>query len=288
MFRVRSGLVVLLLVTPLSLVAPPAGAAQVCDTGTGAFCITYDAHVYQPGTTTDETRTQRPVAAEFSLANTSTNHLTDPSVWIRSATGKLLSTSTSGPLVLGSAQMPDGLLVSGSAAGCPAGGDSTFSACASRGTIVAASSACFPNATCSASFGVQRAYNSPDPNDPHFIRLTVDVDYCLNTPVGGACTFGVGHTGFVMVLDRGTASGPLSYGISLGTPPDGVTEWALDNLTLAVNGSSNQLSDGSPAATTNWLRLPVHCGTVAVTASVLYATTRSATAGTSRSPAACL
>jgi len=169
--------------------------------------------------------------------------------------------------------MPDGLLVSGSAAGCPAGGDSTFSACESHGTIVAASSACFPNATCSASFGIQRAYNSPDPNDPHFIRLAVDVDYCLSTPTLGSCFPDVGHTSFVVPLDRSTTAGPLSYAISLGPPPQGVTDWALDNLTLAVNGSSNQLSDGSSTATTNWLRLPTHCGTVAVAASLFSDTT---------------
>jgi len=273
MILARVGLVVLLLVTAMSLVTPPVGAAVVCDTGTGAFCVTYEANVYQPGTTTDETRTQRPVTALLSVANSSTNHLTDQSVWIRSATGDLLSTSTSGPLVLGSAQMPDGLLVSGSAAGCGAGADSTFSACESHGGIVAHGQACgFSPSYCSATFGIQRVYNNTTDLGSHFIQLTAEVSYCVNA-FGFTCAGGVQSTSFNFAIDRSGASGPLTYAIALGSPPAGVDDWAFDNLTLRVNGSSSQLSDGSPTATTNWLRLPTHCGTVAVTASLLSDTT---------------
>jgi hypothetical protein len=253
-----------LLLTVCLLALPGAATAApttLCSATEAAFCLTYDASVSQ-------TLTQRPADVTLSVANASTNHPTDPSVWIRSATGSLLSSQTSGPLVLGSAQMPDHLLVAGSSAGCK--GDDSFNTCTNHGTIVAHGQACGLSPTyCSATFGIQRVYSDRTNLGAHFVQLTVIVDYCVNS-FGSTCQLGVHETSFTVPFDRATSSAPLTYTIQLGSPPTnlGVDDWAMDSLTLALRGSSSQLADGTVVPNVNWLRLPAICGTVAVAATV--------------------
>jgi hypothetical protein len=98
-----------------------------------SFCVTYDATL--PGALD----AAAPAGVQISLANTSAQHLTDESEWVKAVTLTVLSAlSGSGPRALTpSNQLPNGLVIAGDD-GCGPDGNGSFASCtAGSGAFVA-------------------------------------------------------------------------------------------------------------------------------------------------------
>ena len=163
------------------------------------------------------------------------------------------------PVVIGSANLPQGLLISGSAADCGDTGSGDFSACTGgSGTAYADSS--FPScAPCPVTFGIQRIYNDKANLGTHFLQFTAVLKGCLHA-LGSSCLNGAQTITQTFTIDRPSPTSPIAFSIAIdkGTLP--VDDLALDAGSLALKGSSDQTTSGPAGATYNWFRLPARCG----------------------------
>jgi len=251
-----------LLALPGAATAAPVEACNPDPKVASSLCVTYDLAVTKPGTAEPEGRTQRPVDLAISFANTSTGHDTNTAKWLRSLTVNLLSGAAGqAPVIIGSAQLPDGLLIAGSAGSCGSGGD--FSACtAGHGVAYVKYAAIGCGAVpCTATFGIQRIYNNKTNLGSHFLQFTAVVTACVQA-LGSQCFPSAQQFSQTFTIDKSAATGASAFTIAIdkGTLP--VDDLTLDSGNIALTGSSNQTTSGPADKTYTWFRLPARCGTV--------------------------
>lgn len=241
--------------------------SQTCTGGSPDFCLTYGVGVESAGTADPETRAAAPVDLSLDLANTSPAHGQDESRWLRRVVVDLLSSSGAGPMLTPSADLPDGLLIAGSAAGCGPGGDNSFSTCTAGygSAVIHVAGTVFFDGYKTTTFGIQRITNVQATDA--LAEYQVDAVACV--PVSGACDSQQAVTATLVVPQGGTTAG-ATLGMSVaGTVTfDGggfpvVVRYSLDTFTLNLSGRSDQLADGGTADQLyDVLRMPATCGDV--------------------------
>lgn len=264
---------VLLVAVPLGLPSAPAEAALVetCNPApktASSLCVSYDFEVLAAGTETPTTQSLAPIDVRVSFANTSTNYLTEPNQprWLNRVSATLLSSDTIRPVVTGTADLPDKLIVGGSAAGCDAGPDFSFSGCdAGHGVAYVKLSGVLYNGIFKATFGIERIYSDQANLGSHFVALTADVSICADTNGGSmSCNQSLEQSSTI-TLDQPPAGEPLTFDFTL-PPPEvplhTVQAIAADSATLHLLGQSDQLLTGPAGATHTVVALPEECGTV--------------------------
>jgi hypothetical protein len=294
--RTRFVVVLALLLTLVSATGAQAAVPQVagCSAAAPTFCVTYGAAATTPGSSAAETRAGAPFDLSMAMTNTSASHTSDKPRWFSSVSVDLLSSATAAPLLTPSAQLPDGLLIAGSAAGCPAGADFTFSACtAGYGSALAdVSGTGIFDGVHAATFGIQRIVNV------HATAAYADYDVqftaCVSTPFGSCVTPTNGDLHLVVAQPPSgqaarsvtlVTAGTSSFGFPGGTAN---VDYSLDSLTLNLQGTSNQLGNGTAAdATYDVLRLPLTCGAVSSSGAATDRASASATVPLSVTIAGC-
>ncbi|MDX6373484.1 MAG: hypothetical protein QOD98_2472 [Nocardioidaceae bacterium] len=254
----------------------PGSAAQAvtqtpaCSTANPAFCFSFGATVTTPGGAVAETRAAAPFDLSVGMTNTSATHTSDKTRWFATVAVDLLSSATTSPLLTPSSEMPDGLMIAGTAAGCPAGVDYSFSACtAGFGAALADVSGTggLFDGVRTATFGIQRIVNVH--TTPSFVDYDVQYTACVSTPFGACVSPYNGDLHLLVSPPSGgqtlrtltlVVAGSASFGYPGGTAN---VDYSLDSLTVNLQGTSNQLGNGSPADHAyNVLRLPPRCGAV--------------------------
>lgn len=229
-------------------------------------CLSYDIQFFKFGTTTPTRNTQEPVDVGISFQNTSTGYRDEAgqSRWLTKLSANLVSAADLPPLLTGSAQLPDGLVVTGSATECVPGSGHTFDACtAGRGSGFALGNgnlAC-PD-VCDMTFGIQRIVNEHTGLGSHFGRFKVTLDVCLKKTVLSlpvwSCDQTKGLTQTV-TIDRATAGQATKF--SLTMPTTTLTQrTTIDQADLFIRGLSNQLVTGPADKTYTVAKLPMRCG----------------------------
>ena len=253
-----------LLALPGSATAAPVEACNQDPKVASSLCLTYDLAVTKPGTADPEGRTQRPVDLAISFANTSTNHESDNGVWLRSLTVNLLSGGGMVPVVTGSANLPQGLLIAGAAADCGNTSSGDFSACpAGHGLALASGGACFITGPCHATFGIQRIFSNKTNLGTHFLQFTAVIKTCVQ--VIGSCD-SLQEFSQTFTIDKASGPSPLSFTVVITKGDLPVDDVTLDSGNIALSGASNTTTSGPADKTYNWFRLPARCGTVGASA----------------------
>jgi hypothetical protein len=253
-----------LLALPGAASAAPVQACNPDPKVATSLCLTYDLAVTKPGTVDPETRTQRPVDLSISFANTSSNHDTDNSKWFRSLTVNLLSGGGMEPVVTGSANLPQGLLIAGAAADCGNTGNGDFSGCpAGHGLALASGGVCFISGPCQATFGIQRIFSNKTNLGTHFLQFTAVIKACVQ--VIGSCD-SLQQFSQTFTIDKTSGPSPLSFTVVITKGDLPVDDVTLDSGNIALSGASNTTTTGPADKTYNWFRLPARCGTVSASA----------------------
>jgi hypothetical protein len=260
---------VLLVGTLLSFPGPSSAAATETCAPTpktaASICLTYDFQAFKFGTTTPTRNTQEPVDVGVSFQNTSTGYRDEAGQprWLTRLSANLVSRADMNPLITGSAQLPDGLLVSGSAAPCAPGSGHSFTACtAGRGTGFALGNgnlAC-PD-VCDMTFGIQKIVNERDGLGSHLGQFKVTLDVCLKKTVLSlpvwSCDQTKGLTQTV-TIDRATPGQPT---FNLTMPATALTQrTTIDQAFLFIRGLSDQLVTGPADKIYTVAKLPMRCG----------------------------
>jgi hypothetical protein len=218
-----------------------------------------------------ETRAAAPADVSVALANSSPDRASSTSQWLSTVRVDLASSATAGPLVASSADLPDGLLVAGTAAGCASGGDNSFSGCAAgRGTVLLdVHGTGFFDGIHSSTFGIQRVTNVQGTGDVAEYQVTYT--FCLPTPLGPCSSQSSGTTSLTVdTVGDGTVgatvewpvSGTVTYPVGGGSVQ---VDYSLDSVELNLLGRSDQLATGHSADRPyDVLRLPATCGEVSV------------------------
>jgi hypothetical protein len=251
----------------IALPLPGAQASTGCSADQ-SFCIDHVVTASVPGTATAQTTAAAPADLALSLTNTAPNHRGTTALWLRTVSAQLVATAGDGAALTPSAQLPDNLLVAGSATDCPAGADYSFSTCTGGhgSALVYVSGTGYIDGVHDATFGIQRVVNVNPPTVAGAVtQLTATYSLCVSTPLG-PCS------------PQQTAQATLSIGAPAGAPAPltldvtssftfsayGATATAdgsLDSLSLAVQGISSTLGTGAPTASTYQVtRLPRVCG----------------------------
>ena len=295
----RTGILTLL---ALFLALCPAGAGAAvpqvgaCSAAAPTFCLSYGAAVMTPGSPAAETRPAAPVDLSIGVTNTSSAHTGDKPRWFASVSADLLSSATAAPLLTPSTAMPDGLMIAGTAAGCPAGMDYSFSSCtAGFGAALADVSGTggLFDGVHTATFGIQRVVNV------HSTPLLVDYDVqftaCVSTLFGPCVSPYNGDLHLQVPQPSGAATTrtvtlAVSGAASFSYPPGGtaIVDYSLDSLTVNLQGTSNMLGNGSAADHAyDVLRLPASCGSVSASGAATDRAGASATVPVSVTIAGC-
>lgn len=284
--RVRRylGAAVLLLAAPLASPSTPAVAApaQACNPAPrtdASFCATYDVAVLATGTETPVTTSQSPFDLRVSFANTSGSVADGIPSWALDAnlgryvtriSATLASQGDRQPILPASTDLPNGLLVAGSAAGCEPGADSSFSACtAGRGTAWL-KVARVGSKELKATFGIERIFHNRTlaTSGGHHAVLQADISYCIDTN-GGAMTCDQKQKLSRAVAVEKPAPGrtvQLPFELPLpekwGIIPLDVTPQAigLDSAVINYRGLSDQLTTGPASGEFTVWKLPMRCG----------------------------
>ena len=244
---------------------PPQTGA--CSPAQPTFCVSFGAAADAAGTTTPETSAAAPFDLALALANTSPAHATDQTRWLGQVAVTLVS-GGSGPQLTPSSQLPQGLLLAGSAAACPPGGDSTFSSCtAGRGSaLVKVSGVPTQDGFKTTTFGIQQVTNVQTTS--HFAEYQVSIDLCV--PLFSVSCFAkssVVETVVVPSPGGGTTALLIPTSGTAAIPTGGTVDYALDAASLNLNGTSATLASGASAGQTFVaLRLPTTCGALGATA----------------------
>jgi hypothetical protein len=261
--------VVLLAGLPVAASADPPQTAA-CSPSDPTFCLSYGAAVYAPGTTTAETNASGPFDFSLALTNTSPSHGSDQQRWLKSLTIDLVSGSTGGVQLTPSSQLPDGLMIAGSSAGCAPGGDNSFSACtAGHGTaVINVSGLPSDNGYKTATFGIQRITNVAATSS----LGEYDVEVSLCVPFLGNACFVQAPSSVSVVISPGVSGSPATHfdvATSGSTTQATVTvDYALDAGSINLHGTADRLGDGSQAGQSyTVLRLPAGCGTASAAGS---------------------
>lgn len=259
----------LLVGAPLAAVtAESASAAPACNPpagGSTAMCLDYSVQTVGTGTDVVTTKSQAVIDATVSFTNTSTGWAADADFrrWIDRLTIGLPGASGIEPLVTGTADLPDRLLVAGSAAGCGNGPD--FTGCtAGHGTAQAMVKPLLGQPKVHpATFGIHRIYHDRTDLGSHFLQLRADARFCVEAGLVPTCS---NHL-LTFTVDRPAVGQPLRFDFVVPTLGNAVLAVGLDSGTLRIDGRSATLADGTPASQTyTWLRNPTRCGTVAARA----------------------
>ncbi|HWU21186.1 MAG TPA: hypothetical protein VN088_06660 [Nocardioides sp.] len=271
----RLATVVAALALALGLATPsPADATSPACSTDATFCLSYAA-------TPSTSLTQQPVDLTAYLANTSPNHDTDSSTWATSVTVAPLAISTSGPLITPSAELPDGLLIAGTATDCGTGSGCT----AGYGTGYARGGSCLSIVgTCNFAFGIQRITNVQ--NTTHHNEFTVVFSGCITN--NGLCGITTFNDLSQNVTFDGATGAPTHFSFVLDPAQLGVTSASLDTLHLALLGSSDQTVSGPADKAYDWFRLPARCGSASGSATATDAAGKSATATATFAVTGCL
>lgn len=263
-----AAMVILLALLPGAGAQAAVPLTPACSTADPTYCISYGAAVTTPGSAAAETRAAAPFDLSVGMTNTSATHTNDKTRWFATIAVDLLSSATATPLLTPSSEMPDGLMIAGTAAGCPAGVDYSFSSCtAGFGAALADVSGTPFDGVYAATFGIQRITNVH--TTPAFADYDVQYTACVTTPFGPCVT---PYNGDLHLLVPQPSGGQTTRTLTLvvaGTAsfsyPGGTAnaDYSLDSLTLNLQGTSNQLGNGNPADHAyDVLRLPATCGTV--------------------------
>lgn len=264
---------VLLVAAPLGLPTATAQAAPVeaCDTPSPeatSLCVEYDFAVLAAGTETPTTQSQAAVDARVTFRNTSVGYVAQAGQprWLNRVSATLLSSSTISPTIAGSASLPDKLLVGGSAEGCVAGPDFTFSGCdAGHGVAYVKLSGLLYNGVFKATFGIDRIYNDRGNLEGPFAALTADISICADTDGGAMSCNQALEESSTFHLDKPPAGQPMKLDFTLPSPAvpfHTVEAIAADSAPLHLLGRSDQLTTGPAARAFTVIRLPMRCGTV--------------------------
>lgn len=253
----------------LVAVAAPVEACNPSPKTVSSLCLTSDVHIRKAGTTTPTTQSLAPVDVQVSFDNTSDDsYLAEPGQprWLQSVQATLLSSSTVRPQIARSSALPDGLLFGGTAAGCGAGADLSYSGCTAGHGVAYAYSAlggffCAPT-PCKASFGIQRIQNIA--GTTHYLEAKATLDMCVDTD-GGAFNCGLTQTIEASVTLDPPASGPLVLNVPVPTVQN-VNRVTIDSAVLRLKGQSNQKADGTSVPLQTMIRLPQQCGPVSAAA----------------------
>lgn len=275
--RVRRylGVVVLLVAALLAFpttpaVAAPAEACQPTPKSATSLCLTYDVQVLATGTETPTTDSQAPVDLRTSFTNTSTGYVEDAARarWLTGVSTTLFSKGDRQPILTGSADLPDGLLVAGTSAACEKGVDFSFSGCdAGHGVAWVKVKRLAGTVEMKATFGVQRIYHDKSAAAGHFAALHADVRFCIDTNGGALSCNREQSLSRTVTMDVPPAGGTWSLPFQIPTP----TNWGLadanevqgvgiDSVSLHYRGRSDQLTGGPASGAFTWLKLPMRCG----------------------------
>ncbi len=267
------GIAVAGLLVPTDAAADPP-TTQTCAGSVPDFCLTGGLALTTPGTSTTETRANAPVDLAMVLSDTSPAHTaaSEKSRWLQSVGLHLVTSGDTSPQVTPSAQLPSGLLVAGSAAGCGPGADASFSTCtAGRGTALVDVSGTLNtfDGVHSATFGISRIYNIKSTGA--LAEYHIDVTFCIANAPAGNCAQPVNQT-LTATIPSGPGDQPLTL-VAAGQTDVAISpftvhlDYSLDSLALAVLGNSDTLQDGSPAGGTfAVIRLGAGCGAASASA----------------------
>jgi hypothetical protein len=254
---------VLLALIPVSAVGITETPA--CAGAPPQFCVSFGATVSAPGTTTPETRAGAPFDLDAAITNTSPAHsdVTGKPRWLKTLSLDLLATSTSAPQVTPSAELPDNLMIAGSASDCGSGAD--FTSCtAGHGTAlvdVTGTSGLFDGVH-PATFGIQRITNVQ--NTTALVEYAVAFKLCVSSSFGDC--FPQAAAGTLTVTVAQPSAGTINRTLTL--PVSGTAsvspasfDYSLDALAVHLGGRSGQLGNGTAADHVyDVLRLPLSCG----------------------------
>ncbi|GAB4010883.1 hypothetical protein GCM10028772_31760 [Nocardioides ultimimeridianus] len=257
---------VLALALGLATPSPARATTPVCSTD-ATFCISYAA-------TASTTATQQPVDLTIDLANTSPSHDTDTGTWVHQVSVRPLAVSlTSGPLITRSADLPNGLLVAGSSAGCGTG-----NGCSAGYGIGYAQGGYCATGICTFTFGIQRVANVQATT--HRNEFAITLTGCLTAPINLCGSFG----DITMTKDvwfDPPADGPSTTEMTFVLDPtgSGFDNFTIDQLHLTLNGTVDQY---------RWFRLPPTCGSASGSATATDNAGKSATATADFTVTGCL
>lgn len=256
----------------VGLPTPTAHAAPVeaCNTPTKAdtsFCLGHDLAVTKAGTTTGTTTTQDAVDIGVEFGNTSTGYRDEAANprWASKLRFSLPMPDALDPMLARSSQLPDGLLIAGSATACARGGNNDFAGCtAGRGTgVVRDDNVLGCNGVCTVTFGIQRIVNETADLGTAWAKFEVTLDLCIDTGrlLGRwQCDANRNLTQTVTVAKPASGQ-PMVFELRAPKPTDTAAAIGFHTLALDLDGQSAALASGAAADRTyTILSLPRTCG----------------------------
>jgi hypothetical protein len=256
-----------------ALVTTPAAATTLtsgCSTTDTAFCISYAQEANNLGASTPNREAATPFDLTVALNNTTVNRRANQPQWLSAIDVDILGTANGGLSVTPSKNLPDGLLVAGTAGGC--GGSGDFSSCtAGAGTaLIKVTGSGGADGVYDATFGVQRIRNVNPPTVPGAVsQFNVDLTICVATPLG-ACSVAQNTTAVVAISAAGAGSGRLtlpattSFAFSVGGS-NGTADASLDTIRVSLPGVVNIKATNGDVTQYVVLYLPSTCGTASGT-----------------------
>jgi len=272
------GTLSLILLATLALAPKPALAAAIesCSPTpkvATSFCVAYDS-------TVSSTVAHSPTDATISISNTSTGFPGDKTTWIGTVTLHLTSANTP-PRITPSAQMPNGLLISGGGA-CtgPAFTDCT----AGSGTFVADISGTpfgVEDGIHTGTYGISDIENVNPPAAGTLIQWALNISWCIHFNTLGITQCGTTST----TVSGGSAGSSITFSptttFSQFISACGCTitgDATLGSINASLHGRSNMLAAGTSAGGTyTILMTPFSCGVTARSADFISRDARSVT-----------
>jgi hypothetical protein len=261
--RTRRPLIVLaqsLALLALAAIAPPADASSACNPsggGASAFCV--DASMSLAPTVA-----AGPFDTDVTVANASPNYANDKTRWLDTAVLDLTENSiTTPPTLTRSANMPDGLLISG---GGPCTTPNYTDCGAGHGTLVAYYASCCGSTYTTGAFGISKIVNVNPPSPGEYAHLEITIEGCVNV-LGSCFEFPGGLTEELAIPEPSGGGAPdLTLTIDAhGTvgAPGGTVEYSIGAFSLHLDGESSSIDGGSPLpAPVRIFSAPTTCGTV--------------------------